>query len=66
MLYSDNYRRIQNKNTYPCRIFETFEYYFKPYKVIRKRNYHGQMIYAFDIGKAYKTPTSFFGWRLVL
>ncbi|EAR93361.1 transmembrane protein, putative (macronuclear) [Tetrahymena thermophila SB210] len=65
-LYKQNYSRIQKKNTKPCRVFETFQQNMKPYRVLNQIKSNGQIEYFFDYGKTYKTPTSFFGWRLVL
>ncbi|KAL4497227.1 hypothetical protein ABPG72_019547 [Tetrahymena utriculariae] len=65
-LYKQNYNRIQKKNTKSCRVFETFQQNMKPYRVLNQVQPNGQIHYFFDYGKTYKTPTSFFGWRLVL
>ncbi|KAL4453079.1 hypothetical protein ABPG74_015310 [Tetrahymena malaccensis] len=65
-LYKQNYSRIQKKNTKPCRVFETFQKNMKPYRVLSEVNPNARTNYYFDYGKTYKTPTSFFGWRLVL
>ncbi|KAL4449585.1 hypothetical protein ABPG74_007408 [Tetrahymena malaccensis] len=65
-IYQQNYEKIQKNDKEPCKVFETFQYYKKPYKILSQIQSNGQSFYYFDEGKTYQTPTSFLGWRLAL
>ncbi|EAR95436.1 transmembrane protein, putative (macronuclear) [Tetrahymena thermophila SB210] len=65
-IYNDNYKRIQQQSTTPCRVFSTFQKYMPPYKIIQSKDYNGVTFYQYENGKEYKTNTDFFGWRVVL
>ncbi|KAL4495550.1 hypothetical protein ABPG72_020291 [Tetrahymena utriculariae] len=65
-IYEQNYEIIQQNNKEPCKVFETFEYNKKPYKILSDAKLNGEIYYFFDKGKIHQTPTSFLGWRLAL